>query len=84
MAVSREMAKAIVDGDGPLNRIERFCREHDVVDFADLMLKLDEHDPDLARWVERPGKGVGARLRGVNGRISKVLNERKQEARNKG
>lgn len=67
-----KMAENIANGSGPLDRIEAFCRENKIYSFCDFMDAADEKAPDLAEWAEKPGRGAGARLRGINARIAKV------------
>ena len=39
------------------------------------MDRADEEDVELSEWVDKPGKGVAARIRGVEARIAKVRKE---------
>lgn len=65
----------IANGNGPLDRIERFCRERKIYDFCNFIKAAGEEAPDLAKWAVKPGRGTGARMRGISARIAKVRRE---------
>ena len=70
-----EMARNIKAGNGPLDRIEQFCRERKITCFCDFIDAAEDGAPDLAEWANKPGRGVSARLRGIEARIAKVRRE---------
>lgn len=70
-----KMAKDIAEGNGPLDRVEKFCRDNEIYSFCDFIDAAHDKAPDLAEWAEKPGRGVGARLRGIEARIAKVKRE---------
>lgn len=70
-----KMAEDIAAGNGPLDRVERFCRERGICDYCDFIEQVMDEDEDLARWALKGGYGVAARTRGINARIAKVKQE---------
>ena len=77
VAAMMKMAEDIANGNGPLDRIERFCRERGVYTFCEFVIEAGVDAPDLLEWAEKPGRGTAARLRGINARIAKVRREAK-------
>lgn len=73
-AISK-MAKDIAEGNGPLDRIEKFCRDNKIYSFCGFIDAAHDKAPDLFEWSEKSGCGVGARLRGIEARIAKVKRE---------
>lgn len=70
----------IANGNGPLDKIERFCRERGIVRYCDFIDAVLDEDEELAAWVLKPGRGVAARIRGIEASIAKVRRELKKGA----
>lgn len=75
LASMRKMAEDIANGNGPLDRVEQFCRERGICHYCDFIDRVMAEDEDLARWALKDGRGVAARTRGINARIAKVKRE---------
>lgn len=65
----------IADGNGPLDRIERFCRENKICDFSTFIDESADKAPDLYQFATKNTRGTGARIRGIEARIAKVRRE---------
>ena len=74
-----KMAEDIAAGNGPLDRVERFCRERRICYYADFIEQVMDEDEDLARWALKDGYGVAASTRGINARIAKVKREMRED-----
>ena len=72
LAARKKIAEDIANGNGPLDKVERFCRERKICYYHDFIGSVWDEDPELAEWVSKSGRGVAARTRGINARIAKV------------
>lgn len=75
LAARMKMTEDIANENGPLDRVERFCRERGIIYYCDFIDAVTDEDEELAAWVLKSGRGVGARTRGINARITKVKRE---------
>lgn len=82
LAARQKMYEDIANGNGPLDRVERFCRERGIVNYCDFIDTVMNEDTELAEWALKSGRGQGARCRGINARISKVRQELRKGAGN--
>lgn len=80
LAARMKLYEDIANGNGPLDKIERFCRERSIVRYCDFIDAVLDEDEELAAWVLKPGRGVAARIRGIEARIAKVRRELKKGA----
>mgnify|MGYP001071772508 CR=1 FL=1 len=71
----RKMAADIANGNGPLDQVERFCRERKITSYWDFINAMLDEDTDLSRWALKSGRGQAARIRGIEARIAKVKRE---------
>lgn len=78
LAVRMKLYEGIANGNGPLDKIERFCRERGIVYYCDFINAVLDEDEELAAWVLKPGRGVEARTRGIKARIANVRYELKK------
>lgn len=62
------------DGKTPLDRVEQFCRERQITNFADCMSAMSREYPLLFEWALR-GYHSCSRVRGIQGRLSKIRKE---------
>lgn len=72
---TERLAKLCIDiaaGNGLLDRIERFCRENGICDFATFCDESADKAPDLFQFAVKGGRGTGARIRGIEACIAKV------------
>lgn len=69
------MSADIASGNGPLDQVERFCRERKIIFYWDFINAMLDEDTDLSRWALKSGKGQAACIRGIEARIAKVKRE---------
>lgn len=70
-----EMARRIAAGDGPLDRVERFCRERGIGHYSEFLDAVLDEDEELWDWATKFGRGQVARMRGIKARVAKVRRE---------
>jgi len=58
----------------PLDKVEKFCREHKICDYGDFISQVLKEDPDLGEWATGH-RGIAAKTRGIKARIAKVRKE---------
>lgn len=67
-----KLQEQIEAGNSPLDRVERFCREHQIFEFDEFMFIAKQINPELYAWATKPGKGADGRIRGIHARINVV------------
>lgn len=77
LARMEELYDAIERGDGPLDRIERFCRERQLVTYGEFMVAVlrDPEYRDLADFVVKSSCYQSNKIWWIKCRIAKVRKE---------
>lgn len=74
-AAIRKFYEEYRNGNTPLDRVEKFCRENRCFSYAEFIQVVIDSNQELYEWAAMSGRGVCARMRGIQARINIVRRE---------